>query len=125
MQMSNFIIGFDQKLHATGMQHMTQQWPPADRAHVRLNPANQNAWQKLGVSYANSGLFTEAVASFEQAIAIHSGGFAEIMANLAVVYQKMGQLELAESCLLDALAEEPENGRFLVLLGEVRVLLGK
>ena len=92
------------------MQHLTKNWPPTASAGLTNLPKNDVAWQNLGVFYGNSGLFAEAVESFNQALAVRSASsLAEILGNLAAVYQKMGQLELAESCLLDALAEEPQN----------------
>lgn len=106
------------------MPNLLKNWPAVAPVQIRNLPKNDIAWQNLGVFYEKSGLFAEAVESFNQALAVRSGGsLAEILANLATVYQKMGQLELAESCLLDALAEEPGNSEFLGQLAAIRGFL--
>ncbi len=90
------------------MQKLTLKWSAAARASIRFNQHDAGAWQKLGTSLAHSGQFAEALESLNQAIAVHEPGeLPNLLASLSIIYQKMGKLDLAETCLVDALAERP------------------
>ena len=107
------------------MQNSVKNWPPFNTESARSIPQNQETWQKLAIEYTKSGYFSAAAASFEQALSIHTEGLSEILTNLAVVYWKMGKPEMAESCLLDALAESPEDARIWGILAKIMPFLNK
>jgi ketosteroid isomerase-like protein len=74
-----------------------QQWAEAARAyerHVRKDPGNAFAWQRLGTSQVHLEHYPDGIRSLEKAIQI-SGGMAVDFYNLACAYALSGQADKA------------------------------
>ncbi len=64
------------------------------RAALMIDPRSTPAWTNLGVLFQRNGLDTHAEAAFHQALA-HDAGHKVAMSNLARLYDRLGQGDLA------------------------------
>jgi len=71
-----------------------------------LQPDNEKAWNNLGMSLENIGIFVEAKEAYEKAIEINAQ-YAEVRYNLGRLLQNNGNIEQAEIRYIEALKISP------------------
>ncbi len=86
------------------------------------HPEYPEADYNLGLLYAEQGRMPEAIVRLEAA-AVKQGG-SNVYYNLALMYQRTGELKKAESTLLTARAKEPGNYRILYALSDYYIRSG-
>jgi len=80
----------------------TQDWANAAKAYegiTKKNPANFQAWNRLGSSYHSSGKYDKAAAAYEKALAINPSG-PVVQYNLACAYARMNNKDRAFDVLI-------------------------
>jgi Flp pilus assembly protein TadD len=76
----------------------------------------------LGAALAGQGLYTEAIAEYQRAIALRSNP--QVRLNLALAYYKTGDFQLAVVTLKRVHAEEPTNIQAITLLSDCYLRAG-
>jgi hypothetical protein len=90
---------------------------------VQRNPRSTEAYELLGVAYAQKGLHTEGIQALSTAVNLKPDSvFARI--NLAVAYQRANRLHEAEFQLKEALRLDPGNEKARQSLYSVQTRLG-
>ncbi len=74
---------------------------------VREDPGNYHAYTRLGLAQAQSGLDTQAEASYRKAIELNSG-HASALNNWGVILARRGERERARELFGDALQSQPD-----------------
>jgi tetratricopeptide (TPR) repeat protein len=83
---------------------------PLFEQYLHQRPNDALAYARLGLSYANSGRFADAVAPLKRAIALDKTDF-QSRSNLGLVYQRLGKPELGIEPAREAVALQPADAR--------------
>ena len=73
---------------------------------LKYNPGNHSLWNKLGAALANSGLPSESIIAYNQALALQPN-YPRAYINKAIAYSNNGQYKLAIQNYLTALSLNP------------------
>ena len=82
---------------------------------VKKDPKNLSAWMELGNLYFDSGQAKEAVAAYNQCLAIKPDN-ADVMTDLGIMYRKLGDVDkaLTEFRKAAQLDPKPINSRYTI-----------
>ena len=93
---------------------------------IQLNPDYADAHQNLGVTLAESGQWREAIKAYQKALSIPTYARPEsVYTNMGWAYYNIGQLQEAESALLQAIRLEPTLEAAYYHLGLVLIKAGR
>jgi cytochrome c-type biogenesis protein CcmH/NrfG len=77
-------------------------------AEVTANPANFEAWTRLGHLYYDTDQPTKAIAAYGKSLELHKGD-ANLLTDLGVMYRKTNQFEKAIESFDRAIKEDPSH----------------
>jgi type IV pilus assembly protein PilF len=83
---------------------------PLFEQYLHQRPNDALAHARLGLSYANSGRFADAVAPLKRAIALDKTDF-QSRSNLGLVFERLGKPELGIGPAREAVALQPGDAR--------------
>ncbi len=77
-------------------------------AEVTANPANFDAWTRLGHLYYDTDQPTKAIAAYNKSLELQKGD-ANLLTDLGVMYRKTNQFQKAIECFDRAMKEDPSH----------------
>lgn len=90
---------------------------------TRIAPDFVKAWNNLGVSYARTDRFEEALATYQHGLGLEPDN-ATLLTNMTRVYQEMGRTKEADELLARIEASNTTNPFFFVYQGEIALSRG-
>jgi len=78
------------------------------KERVQKNPADTQAWARLGNLYQDAGMFQPAIGFYERVIAVNAKD-AGVLTDMGICYQELGQLDRALELFTRAQTADPSN----------------